>query len=70
MNIGPFIMIAYFVIGLVLTFYWFDRDYSAQIKELHDSGEEDKGGVSIVLLGLVLFWPIKLVMNLIKKGKV
>ena len=66
MTIAPFVMSAYFLIGLIFAFYWFDTEYSKQVKELNDSGEEDKGGVSMFLLLLCAFWPIKLVYNFIR----
>jgi hypothetical protein len=66
MTIAPFVMSAYFLIGLIFAFYWFDTEYSKQVKELNDSGEEDKGGVSMFLLLLCAFWPVKLVYNFIR----
>ena len=60
---------AYLIVGFLLCFYWFDRDYSKEYKELEDSEEEDKGGMNIILLVLAVFWPIVVIKNIIKYRK-
>ena len=56
--------ILYYVIGVVLTAYWYFKEYKHEINE-----ESENWSVSMVLLFCVFFWPIKICCNLIKKIK-
>lgn len=67
MDIG---IIVYFVLGLVLAFYWYERDYSKKYEELEKEEGVEKGMVNIFLLFLWAFWPINMIKNLIKYKKI
>lgn len=67
MDIG---IIVYFVLGLVLAFYWYERDYSKKYEELEKEEGVEKGMVNIFLLFLWVFWPINMIKNLIKYKKI
>lgn len=67
MDIG---IIVYFVLGLILTLYWYERDYSKKYKELEQKEGVEKGMANIFLLFLWVFWPINMIKNLIKYKKI
>jgi hypothetical protein len=67
MNIG---VITYFIIGLILTFYWYERDYHKEYVELEKTDGVEKGTGNIFLLILWFFWPINMIKNIIKYKKV
>ena len=61
----------YLAVGIALAIYWFKRDYEPEYKELEKSGEGvDKGAAELLLMFMAIFWPLKLIYNLVKKGKV
>lgn len=66
MEISTIIGVSYFVIGFVLAFYWFAKDYKKEYDELVDNDIPDRGVTSLFLLGLWLFWPIYLIKNIVK----
>ena len=53
-------LIIYFVIGMVLSIWWWEKEYKVE-----DEDELEKGTVCLFLLFLTFFWPVKLVKNLI-----
>lgn len=60
-------IMAYFIVGFVLSYYWFARDYEEEYKKSIEDGESvEKGMVSFLLLLMTVFWPIVLVKNLIR----
>ena len=67
MDIG---IIVYFVLGLILTLYWYERDYGKKYKELEQKEGVEKGMANIFLLFLWAFWPINMIKNLIKYKKI
>lgn len=67
MDIG---IIVYFVLGLVLAFYWYERDYSKKYEELEQGEGVENGMVNIFLLFLWAFWPINMIKNIIKYKKI
>lgn len=59
--------VIYIVIGVVLAFYWFDKEY----KEEYNKVKEEEGAVEdsivcLLLLFFMVFWPIKLLYNFFK----
>lgn len=64
MDICYFIVIGYFLVGIMLTFIWWHDEYKPEYelaKELNEGAEEPI--VVLFLLGLVFFWPFKVVKN-------
>lgn len=67
MQLQHIAIMVYFIIGFVLSSYWFTRDYEEEYKKSIEDGESvEKGMVSFLLLLMTVFWPIVLVKNLIK----
>ena len=56
-------LIIYFVIGMVLSIWWWEKEY-----KIEDEDELEKGTVCLFLLFLTFFWPIKLIKNLMMRG--
>lgn len=68
MEIQHVAIIVYLFIGLILTYYWFTRDYEKEYEESIEKGEEvEKGMVNLLMLMMTAFWPIILIKNLIKR---
>lgn len=63
-------VIIYLVIGLVLAFYWFNKDYEKEYDELVKSDIPDRGVTNLFLLCMWVFWPIYLMKNLIKYKRI
>lgn len=70
MNTYEISTLAYFIIGIVLTLYWFYRDYNRAYKKGAVNGTVEDGMVSILLLYMVAFWPFGLIMNLVTRKKI
>ena len=51
----------YFAVGIILSFYWFDNDYSEEYEEAVKSGVAEKGAAGLLILLFSLLWPIKLI---------
>lgn len=64
------VVITYFVIGLVLVFYWYERDYHKEYVELNEKEEVEKGMVNMFLLFLWILWPINMIKNIVKHKKI
>ena len=66
MNIEIFATIIYLIIGAVLSVYWFHRDYKEEYSLL---GEYAISEIAcLFLIGMTVFWPIILFMEVIGKG--
>jgi hypothetical protein len=65
-----FIIYIYLAIGLILSFYWFNRDYSKDYEEAVKNDRVEKGAAGMLLLSFCVLWPIKLLRNLIKYNKI
>jgi len=53
----------YYIIGIILTIYWFAKKYR------HEIDKNDNPILSFLLLCCIIFWPIKIICNLLKKFK-
>jgi len=67
MDINGVISISYLIIGFVLSLYWFDKEYEESYNAAVIGGEVDKGMSSIMMICLMMFWPIKVVKDFLKK---
>jgi len=67
MGIEALLVVSYCVIGFVLSFYWFKRDYEEEYERADENDEPiERGMVGLLLLGFIAFWPFVLIKNLIK----
>ena len=65
------LFLIYIVIGILLAIYWWEKEQKKLYEQAKKSKDGvEKGGAEIYLLGVGILWPIKLIKNLIKKGKV
>ena len=59
-------IVAYLLVGIMLSYYWFVRDYEKEYKKSIENGEaEEKGMFSLVMLLMTVLWPFILIKNLI-----
>ena len=65
-----FYVISYVLVGICLSIYWFDHEYVKKYEELRRNGKEEDGMTNIFMAALLLFWPIKLIKNLILRKQV
>jgi len=64
MTIWEYIIIGYFLVGIILVYIWWKDEYELEyklVKELNEGSEEPMA--VLFLLGLVFFWPFKVVKN-------
>jgi hypothetical protein len=65
---GDALIIVYFVVGILLTFYWWDKHYEKIYNEAKESEEGVDESMSVIFLTiLTVFWPIVLIRKLIKR---
>lgn len=63
MSIWDFIVIGYFLVGIILTFIWWYDEYEPEYElERENDGVEEPMAV-LLLAALVFFWPFKAVKN-------
>jgi hypothetical protein len=66
MQIQYIAIMVYLLVGFVLSYYWFIRDYEKEYKKSIEDGEaEEKGMFSLVMLLMTVLWPFILTKNLI-----
>lgn len=70
MGIQTILVAIYIAIGIILMLYWDNKEYANSYKKTKSEGEVEKGMISILFLFLVFFWPIKLIINLIRKKRI
>lgn len=70
MDIGCIASITYLVVGLLLANKWFNDEYKDEYDELKKNGEVQPAMACILLMAMAIFWPIKLIYNLIKYGEI
>lgn len=60
------VSIIYLVIGILLTFYWYKKEYEPQYNAIKEQDiDPEDGMLNILLCMLVIFWPVKFITNLI-----
>ena len=50
MDICGILVVVYFIVGIILTLYWFKTDYAESYKSSVEDGTEEKGMTCIFLL--------------------
>ena len=60
-------IVVYFIIGIILSIYWWNKEYEEDYEKLKKMNEVDESGTMIFLMFLTVFWPIKFIKNLINK---
>ena len=55
---------------MYLANYWFKKEFQEDYNTLSQNGEVETGTVSLLLLFMTIFWPLKLVYNLIRYRRV
>ena len=59
-------IVAYLLVGIMLSYYWFVRDYEKEYKKSIEDGEtEERGMFSLVMLLMTVLWTFMLIKNLI-----
>ena len=58
------------VVGMYLANMWFKKEFGEEYKTLSENGEVEAGMVSLLLLFMTIFWPLKLVYNLVRYRRV
>lgn len=67
-TMGYLFLAIYFIFGLLLTIYWWNKDYKKSYNEAKKSEEGvEENMVSILLIILTFFWPIVLIYKLWKR---
>lgn len=59
----------YILIGIIYTFYVWNKEYKKDYNELRKEGEVEEGMACMLLLVLVFTWPLKFILNLFKTKK-
>lgn len=71
MVIDKILITVYIVVGVILSYYWHDKEYANEYKSMIEDGiEVEKGMVAILMLCMAIFWPIKVIKNLIIKNSI
>ena len=64
MDVLSYFTIGYIIVGLILTYIWWEDEYKPQYEEMKDNDEEVEEPMAVLLLLLLVFgWPIKVVLN-------
>lgn len=59
-------IVAYLLVGIMLSYYWFVRDYEKEYEKSIEDGEtEERGMFSLVMLLMTVLWPFILIKKLI-----
>ena len=61
------ITIIYIVIGIILMLYWWNKDYALDYALAKAKGEVQDSAACLLMLGMITFWPLKLIHKIIKK---
>lgn len=64
---GTLLLFAYILIGISLMFYWWNNDYALNYAYAKAKGEAEDSAACLLMLGMVTFWPLKLIHKIIKK---
>lgn len=61
-------LFGYMLAGIALTMYWWNTEYEKTYQEAKTRGEGTEDAMAnIFMICLIVFWPIKLIKNLIVK---
>lgn len=60
------ITIIYIVIGIILMLYWWNKDYALEYALAKAKGEVQDSAACLLMLGMITFWPLKLIHKIIK----
>lgn len=69
MAIGDYCVIGYFIIGMILTVYWWFTDYKADYDEAVKTGECEKPMVILHWLFTTYIWPVVLCVRFIGRNE-
>ena len=61
------LIFAYILIGISLMLYWWNNDYALDYALAKAKGEAQDSAACLLMLGMITFWPIKLIHKIIKK---
>ena len=70
MNTEAICITAYLVVGIILSNHWFNDEFQKDYDELSKTGGIEDGMAVLLMLIMAVFWPIKLMYNLIRFQKV
>ena len=61
------LLFAYILIGISLMLYWWNNDYALNYALAKANGEVQDSAACLLMLGMIIFWPLKLIHKIIKK---
>jgi len=67
MATGDYCVICYWVIGMILTVYWWFAEYKKSFEECKDKGECEEPMVIVLWLFTTYIWPVVLYVRFIAK---
>ena len=65
-DIDVLLLFIYILIGISLMLYWWHNDYALDYARAKAKGEVQDGAACLLMLGMITFWPIKLIHKIIK----
>jgi len=69
MATGDYCVIGYFIIGMILTVYWWFDEYKADYEEAMKKGECEKPMVILLWLFTTYIWPVVLCVRFIGRNE-
>lgn len=64
MDIMTYFLIGYFIVGVMLTYMWWEDEYKPQYEEAKENGDDVEEPMAVLLLLFLVFgWPIKALLN-------
>ena len=63
MDICYFIVIGYFLVGIILTYIWWHDEYEPEYELERENDDVEEPMAVLLLAALVFFWPFKVVKN-------
>ena len=65
-NTFALLIFIYMLIGISLMLYWWHMDYALEYALAKARGEVQDSAACLLMLGMVIFWPLKLIYKIIK----
>ena len=69
MAIGDYCIIVYFIIGMILTVYWWFAEYKQSYEECKSKGECEESMVILLWIFTTYIWPVVLCIRFIGRNE-